>query len=170
MAAQRFRRLLRPLCTEVEQSTCVVTGQEPNGIIDYARIDAVPEVLGGLLATLGLAVLSQLVVMSARRRRRDFAVLRALGLLRHQISSITAWQVSALAVIALAAGLPLGIAAGRRGWELFGGMLGVPANAITPVGLVLLAIPAVVMLVNAVAFWPGRRAARVKAADVLRTE
>jgi hypothetical protein len=169
-AVARFRRLLRPVCVTVQQSTCVVTDQQPNGITDYARIDAVPEVLGGLLAVLGLAVLSQLIVISGRRRRRDFAVLRALGLLRHQISSITAWQVSTLAVLALAAGLPLGIAAGRRGWALLGVMLGVPANAITPVSLVLLTIPGVVLLANAAAFWPGRRAARARAADVLRVE
>jgi hypothetical protein len=169
-ATARFRRLLHPVCVTVQQSTCVVTGQQPNGITDYARIDAVPEVLGGLLAVLGLAVLSQLIVVSGRRRRRDFAVLRALGLLRHQVSSITAWQVSTLAVLALAAGLPLGIAAGRRGWALFGAMLGVPANAITPMSLVLLTIPAVVLLANAAAFWPGRRAARARAADVLRVE
>ena len=112
-ATARFKRLLRPVCAAVQQSTCVVTGQQPNGITDYARIDAAPKVLGGLLAALGLAVLSQLVVMSGLRRRRDFAVLRALGMARSQVSAITAWQVSTLAVIALAAGLPLGIAAGR---------------------------------------------------------
>jgi ABC-type lipoprotein release transport system permease subunit len=36
--------------------------------------------------------------------------------------------------------------------------------------LVLLTIPAVVLLANAAAFWPGRRAARARAADVLRVE
>ncbi len=169
-ATARFQRLLRPVCAAVQQSTCVVTGQQPNGITDYARIDATPKVLGGLLAALGLAVLSQLIVMSGRRRRRDFAVLRALGLARSQVSAITAWQVSTLAVIALAVGLPLGIAAGRRGWALFGGLLGVPAHAITPVSLILLAVPAVVLLANAVAFWPGWTAANARAADVLRVE
>jgi hypothetical protein len=169
-AVARFRRLVRPICATVQQSTCAVIGQEPNGITDYARIDAVPELLAGLLAVLGLAVLSQLVVLSGRRRRRDFAVLRTLGMLRHQVSWITAWQVSTLAAIALAVGLPLGVAAGRRDWALFGSMLGVPGDAITPVGVVILAIPAVVLLANAVAFFPGRRAAKAKAAEVLRVE
>jgi hypothetical protein len=165
-----FQRLMRPFCASVQQSTCVVTGQRPNGVTNYARIDAAPEVLGALLAALGLAVLSQLIVVSSRRRRRDFAVLRALGLMRYQVSSITAWQVSALAVLALAAGLPLGVAAGRQAWSVFGGVLGVPAHAITPLPPLLLSIPAVVLLVNAAAFWPGRRAGRIRPADVLRAE
>ena len=58
--------------------------------------------------------------MSGRRRRRDFAILKALGLLRRQVSSITAWQVSILTGLALLAGLPLGIAVGRWSWALFG--------------------------------------------------
>ena len=107
-----LQRQLRPLCAAVHQSTCLVLGQRPASLTDYARIDAAPEVLGGLLALLGLAVLAQLIVISARRRRRDFAVLRALGLIRRQIISIAAWQVSTIAVLALAAGLPLGVAAG----------------------------------------------------------
>ena len=108
-----LQRQLRPLCAAVQQSTCLVLGQRPASLTDYARIDAAPEVLGGLLALLGLAVLAQLIVISARRRRRDFAVLRALGLIRRQIISIAAWQVSTIAVLALAAAADR--SGGRRG-------------------------------------------------------
>jgi len=34
--------------------------------------------------------------------------LKSLGLLRRQVSSVTAWQASTLAVLALRAGVPLG--------------------------------------------------------------
>jgi ABC-type lipoprotein release transport system permease subunit len=47
--------------------------------------------------------------VSARRRRGDFAILKTLGLLRRQLSAITAWQVTTLTVLALIAGLPLGV-------------------------------------------------------------
>ena len=73
----------------------MVTDQRPNGVTNYARIDGTPEVLAGILAVLGLAVLAQFAVASARRRRRDFAILRTLGLLRGQLTAITAWQVDA---------------------------------------------------------------------------
>jgi putative ABC transport system permease protein len=148
----------------------VVTDQRPNGVTNYVHIDGTPEVLAVMLAMLGLAVLAQLIVMSGRRRRRDFAILKALGLLRRQVSSITAWQVTTLTGLALLAGLPLGVAVGRWTWALFGNGLGIPADAITPVPLVLLMVPAVILIGNAVAYWPGRAIARLSPAEVLRTE
>ena len=50
--------------------------------------------LAALLAALGVAVLAQLAVVSGRRRRHEFAMLKALGLLRRQVSEVAAWQVS----------------------------------------------------------------------------
>jgi hypothetical protein len=166
----RFRRSMTGFCAHVQQSTCVELGQRPNGVTDYARIDGTPEVLAGLLAGLGVAVLAQLAVVSGRRRRRDFAVLKALGLLRRQVTEVTAWQVSTLAGLALLIGLPLGVAAGRWSWQLFAAGLGVPADASLPVGLLLVMVPAVLIVANAVALWPGRAAARIPPAQVLRTE
>ncbi|HEY8046473.1 MAG TPA: FtsX-like permease family protein [Streptosporangiaceae bacterium] len=169
-AVSRFRHAMAGFCADVQQSTCVELGQRPNGVTNYARIDGTPEVLAALLAVLGVAVLGQLVVISSRRRRHDFAVLKALGLLRRQVSEIAAWQVSTLAGLALLIGLPLGVAAGRWSWQLFGNGLGIPADATVPVPLVLLMVPAVILIANAVALWPGRSAARVTPAQVLRTE
>ena len=169
-ALTRFRRSMAGFCADVQQSTCVELGQRPNGVTDYARIDGTPEVLAGLLAGLGVAVLAQLSVVSGRRRRHDFAVLKALGLLRRQVSQVTAWQVSTLAGLALLIGLPLGVAAGRWSWQLFAAGLGVPADASLPVPLLLVMVPAVLIIANAVALWPGRSAARVSPARALRTE
>jgi hypothetical protein len=165
-----FQRSMTGFCRTVKQSTCVVTGQRPNGITNYTSIDRTPAVLAALLAVIGVAVLGQFIVLSGRRRRRDFAILKTLGLFRRQISAITAWQVSTLTGLALLAGLPLGIAAGRWSWALFAHGLGIPAAAITPLWPVLLMVPAVIVIANAVAFWPGRAAARLSQAEVLRAE
>ena len=170
VAAAGFRRSLARFCSTVQQSTCVVLGQRPNAVTDYARIDGTPEALAALLTVIGIAVLGQLAVISSRRRRHDFAVLKALGLLRRQVSEITAWQASTLAGVALLIGLPLGVAAGRWAWQLFGAGLGIPADPVVPVPLVLLMVPAVIVIANAVAWWPGWSAARVSPAQVLRTE
>ena len=48
--------------------------------------------------------------------------------------------------------------------------LGIPADAIVPVRLVLLMGPSVVLMSNVVAWWPGWSAARTSPAQVLRTE
>ena len=169
-AAAGFQRSLARFCSTVQQSTCVVLGQRPNAVTDYARIDGTPEALAAVLAVIGIAVLGQLAVISGRRRRHDFAVLKALGLLRRQVSEITAWQASTLAGVALLAGLPLGVAAGRWAWQLFGAGLGIPADPVVPVPLVLLMVPAVIVIANVVAWWPGWSAARISPAQVLRTE
>ena len=165
-----FARSIPAFCAQAGQPRCVVREQRPNGVASYARIDGTPEVLAGLLAVFGLAVLGQLIVLSGRRRRRDFAILKALGLLRRQVGLITAWQVTTLTGLALLAGVPLGIAAGRWTWALFAQGLGIPAVAITPVPLALLTAATAMLLANAIAFWPGRATARLSPAQILRTE
>jgi hypothetical protein len=164
-----FQRSMAGFCQRIG-GPCLATDQRPNGITSYARIDGTPGVLAALLAILGAAVLGQFAVVSGRRRRRDFAILKALGLFRRQVSSITAWQVSTLTGLALLVGLPLGIVAGRWAWALFAHDLGIPAGAITPLPLVLLMVPAVILIANTVAFWPGRTTARLKPAEILRAE
>ena len=165
-----FQRSMTRFCQTIQQSTCVVTSQRPNGVTNYASIDRVPAVLAALLAVVGVAVLGQFIVVSGRRRRRDFAIFKALGMLRRQISAITAWQVSTLTGLALLAGLPLGVMAGRWSWALFAHGLGLPPGAITPTRPLLLMMPAVIVIANAVAFWPARATARLGPADVLRAE
>jgi ABC-type lipoprotein release transport system permease subunit len=80
------------------------------GPLDYARIEGTPTVLAVVLAVLGLAVLGQFIVVSGRRR--DFAILRTLGLAGRQVRVITAWQVSTITGLALTVGIPLGVVAG----------------------------------------------------------
>ncbi len=165
-----FQRAMAPFCATVEQPTCVVTDQRPNGASNYARIDATPEVLAGVLAVLGLAVLGQFAMSSARRRRREFAILKTLGLLRRQLAAITAWQVTALTALALLVGLPLGVAVGHWAWALFANEVGLSTDAITPVTVVLLMVPAAILAAIAVTLPSGRHSARLNPAAVLRSE
>jgi FtsX-like permease family/MacB-like periplasmic core domain len=165
-----FTRAMTPYCAMVQQPTCLITDQRPNGASNYARIDATPEVLAGILALLGLAVLGQFAVASARRRRRDFAILRTLGLLRRQLAAITAWQVTTLTALALLVGLPLGVAVGHWAWALFADEVGLSTAAITPMTLVLLTIPGAILAAIAVTLPAGRRCARLRPAAVLRSE
>ena len=164
-----FQRAMGPFCATVEQSTCVVTDQRPNAVANYALIDATPDVLAGILAILGLAVLGQFVVASGRRRRRDFAIMKVLGLLRRQVSAVTVWQVTTLTGLALLVGLPLGVAGGHWAWELFAGNVGLATDAITPLPL-LWTIPVTLAAANLIALRPGQIVARLSPAAVLRSE
>jgi putative ABC transport system permease protein len=141
----------------------------PN-LSNFKRIESLPLLLAGLLALAGAATMLHTLVSSIRRRRRDLAILKTLGFLRGQVSAAVAWQATTLVVLALLLGLPLGIAAGRWGWNLFANQLGiVPEPQVSIVPLVL-AIPATLLLANLIALLPGRAASRVSPALVLRSE
>jgi predicted lysophospholipase L1 biosynthesis ABC-type transport system permease subunit len=148
----------------------VMTDQRPGDIRDYAGIRDTPLALGAVLALLAVGTLAHVLLTGVRRRRRDLAVLKTLGLTRRQVQAVVAWNATALAVAALLIGVPLGIVAGRWAWAVFADAAGVAASATIDVPLVLLVIPATVVLANVIAAWPGRAAARLRPAVVLRTE
>ncbi|MGO8886062.1 MAG: FtsX-like permease family protein, partial [Streptosporangiaceae bacterium] len=104
------------------------------------------------------------------RRRRDFALLKTLGFTRRQLAAAVAWQSSAITAAGLLIGVPLGIAAGRWLWLLFARELSAVPDPTIPVGSLVLAGLAALLLANVVAAIPGRSAARTPAADVLRAE
>jgi len=85
------------------------------------------------------------------------------------VRATVAWQATAIAGTSLAVGLPLGVVAGRSAWSLFATQVAIePVPVISP--LVLLAIPAIIVVANAVAAIPARAAARTQPATALRTE
>jgi ABC-type lipoprotein release transport system permease subunit len=119
---------------------------------------------------LAVGTLSHALLAGVRRRYRDLALLKTLGLVQSQLLRVVCWQASTLATVALLAGVPLGLLAGRWAWAVFAGSAGVASQADVPAGLVLLAIPATLLLANLIAAGPGWTAARVPAATVLRSE
>lgn len=65
-------------------------------------------------------------------------------------------------------GIPVGVIVGRWAWTALADNLGTVAEPIVPVLALVLAVPLVI--VNLVAFVPGRIAARLRPATVLRSE
>jgi hypothetical protein len=164
-----LQRRWASFCASIQQSTCLVTNQRPNTVNNYAAIDGTPAVLAGVLAVLGLGVLAQFTVASARRRRRDYAVLKVLGLRRAQLRAIALWQASAVTAAALVIGIPLGIATGRWAWQAFASQAGLSGGAVTPLSVLWL-IPAALAAAALVALPAARRVAAVPAMVTLRTE
>ena len=172
--AAEIRQIARALrrtnmCTTNNQCTISSTIR-PTDVLNYARIQATPLVLAAVLALLAIGVLTNLLVSSIRRRRRDIAILKTLGLRRRQVSGAIAWQASTVVAFALLIGLPIGIALGRKVWSTFATNLGIPADAHTPVTLLLLMIPAALLIANAIAALPGLVASRMPPAAALRSE
>jgi ABC-type lipoprotein release transport system permease subunit len=127
-------------------------------------------VLGTVLAVLAVGTLAHVLLTSVRRRRRDLAVLKTLGLTRPEVLRLVAWQATALAAAALLIGVPLGVIAGRQAWAFFANAAGVDARPDVPLSLVLLAVPVTLLLANVIAALPGWTAARLRPATVLHAE
>jgi ABC-type lipoprotein release transport system permease subunit len=75
-------------------------------------------VLAIFVALLGAATLAHALVSSSRRRRRDHATARAMGLTSRQLTAAFGWQSATIATIAIALALPLGILIGAIAWRL----------------------------------------------------
>jgi len=151
--------------------SCTVTAdQRPGDIKNYAAIRDTPLTLAAVLGVLAVGTLAHVLLTGVRRRRRDLAVLKTLGFTRGEVLRTVSWEASALAAAALAAGIPLGVIAGRAAWALFADATGIASQATVNVPLVLLAIPVTLLLANVIAAWPGWTAARLRPAQVLRTE
>jgi hypothetical protein len=148
----------------------VLPVQRPAEIVNYRSMGAMPAILAGGLAAGAVAGLGLTLVASVRRRRRDFATLKTLGFTRRQLAAAVAWQSSVVAVVGLAVGVPVGIAAGRWLWLAFAHELSAVPDPVVPAGSIAAAAAAALALANLVAALPGFAAARTPAAVVLRAE
>jgi hypothetical protein len=148
-----------------------ITGdQRPTTIEDYASVRGTPLALSALLALLAVAALAHVLLTSVRRRGRDLAMLKTLGLVRGQLLQVVSWQAIAMAAAALLVGVPAGLLAGRWAWRLFATSAGVSPAAQVPVLVVLLVLPATLAAAVVIAARPAIQAARVKPAVILRRD
>ena len=142
----------------------------PVDLVNFGRVQNLPVVLATLLGTLAVATLAHLLVTSIRRRRRDLAVLKTLGFSSGQVRTTVSWQATTLAAVAAVVGVPIGVAAGRWVWILFAHQLGIVPRPVFPLLTVVVVGFATLVVANLVAILPGRAAARVRPALVLRSE
>jgi hypothetical protein len=147
----------------------VLPAVPPPEVRDLSGVSGLPLILAFVLMLLACGIIAHTLLTSVRRRRRDLAILKTVGFVTRQVRATVAWQATALACAGLIVGVPLGLLAGRWAWTLFASQVAiVPAPVVSP--LTLLAIPAVLLLANAIAAIPARSAARTQPAVILRSE
>jgi ABC-type lipoprotein release transport system permease subunit len=142
----------------------------PADLVNFGQVQDLPLLVGLALGAAALLTIAHLLLTAVRRRRRDLAVLRVLGLTGRQVRATVSWMAVTVTLAALAAGVPVGAACGRLAWEFFAGQLGVqPVTEVPPVPVVILVASGLVLAV-AVAALPGARASRARPAAILRAE
>jgi len=144
--------------------------QRPAQIVDYRSIGATPVLLATGLASGAVIALALTLVASVRRRRRDLAIMKTLGLTRRMIAAAVAWQATIDGLIGAVIGIPLGIVLGRELWTLFARDINaVPQPTVPATAIVLVGFGTLIVAIIASA-WPGRSAATTPAGLVLRSE
>jgi ABC-type lipoprotein release transport system permease subunit len=134
------------------------------------QVRVIPVALAIFLALLAVGAVGHALATAVRRRSHDLAVLRALGMTQRQCRWVVVTQASILAVIGLLFGVPLGLALGRTVWRAVADYT--PLQYVPPTAALalLLIVPAALLIANALAALPGRRAARLRISHILRAE
>jgi hypothetical protein len=148
----------------------VLSAQRPNDVASYARLRNTPLVLVGLLVLFAVATLVHLLVTAGRRRRKDLAMLRALGCRASQVRGVVLAQAATLMLLALVVAVPVGVMAGRQLWAATAHWLGVPVRQVVPTVEILLVVGGAFVAGTIAALVPAIRAGRVDPAEILRSE
>jgi hypothetical protein len=146
------------------------SSQEPVELVNFGESVNFPLLFGVALGLFGAATMMHLLLVSVSRRRTEAGLLKVLGFVRYQVAAVVSWQATAVTLVGIAAGVPLGIAAGRVLWRVFATNFGVvPLTVVEVLPIAALAL-GVLMAANVLAFVPALLAARSRPAQLLRAE
>jgi hypothetical protein len=142
----------------------------PATVANVAAMRTIPVALAGVLALTMALGMTLAIAVAAKARRRELAVLRALGCVGRQLRATVRWQALTVAAVGLAVGIPIGLAAGRLAYGAFAHGLGVAPDATVPLAWLAVLVVATVGVGLLAAAAPAHRAARIPAAETLRHE
>jgi ABC-type antimicrobial peptide transport system permease subunit len=148
----------------------IVAVLRPAEIVNFRSMGTTPTVLAAGLTLGAVAALGLTLVASVRRRRRELALLKALGFSQRQLAASIAWQATVASLIGCVVGIPLGIVAGRQLWTLFSRSINVVPHPVVPAITLIVVGVGALLFANLMAALPGRSAARTPTALVLRAE
>lgn len=142
----------------------------PAALYQFIRIEGAFALLGVLVVLLALGTVVHSIVGAGQHRRREVAILRALGFTRRQVMASALSHAATCAVVALTLGLPLGVAVGRLAWIALRSRLGLPDGPAVPLGGLVVLVPSVLLLVLMTAAGPGWWVARQAPSRPIRSE
>jgi hypothetical protein len=148
----------------------VLPAQRPAEIVSSGEIGAAPMMLAVALAIGATASLLIALGLSVRGRRRELAVLSALGFTRRQRGATLLWHSTVVVLIGLIVGVPLGSVVGRELWRAFAQRIDVVTHTVTAWSASALIAAIALVLANLVATAPARSASRLDVAKALREQ
>jgi hypothetical protein len=141
--------------------------ETPGAVSRLVGLDAVPDLLAGIVALAAAGELAHALLGSVRRRREELAVLKALGLSPTQVLLVVANEALLLGLVGVAAGVPLGLLTGRWAWRAAAERLDVASVVVVPTAQIVVAGAAALVVAGLVALPIGARAAATPPAEIL---
>ena len=142
----------------------------PSVILNVGRVRSIPFVVAGVLTALVVMNIAHHLVLLTRRRRRDIAVLQALGADGPWVTGVAHWQASLFTFFVVALGAPLGFVTGRVVYRAFVERTGAVETVTLPLALVALVAVGLLVLANLVAAPSALRARRRPPSRLLAEE
>jgi hypothetical protein len=141
----------------------------PPSITNLARTRSTPALLAAVLGGLGVIAVAYAAATVRRRRRRDLAILGALGAGPRWLSQVAQGQVLAIVVPTLV-GVPVGMFLGARVFGAFARHLGLVDDPALPVPASIAVAIAALAVASLVTVAVGSRWWRDRPAGLLRAE
>jgi hypothetical protein len=132
----------------------------PTSIWALRRVLPAPVVLAIVLTVLLAIGFAYVLATSVRARRRDLAVLRALGAQRSQLRTAVHWQATIVTALVVVPGAVIGIVAGRWIVQQLTDALGIVPGIDVPWAILAVGVVAAAALANLLAVLPARGASR----------
>jgi hypothetical protein len=104
----------------------------PPVVVDVSAMEGVPALLAGVFVLAMSAAVVTGIATGTRARRRELAIVRALGASKGQVRASVRWHALAVVAFGLAVGLPVGVALGRVAYSAFAGSIGATAEPVVP--------------------------------------
>lgn len=142
----------------------------PTEIISLERVRSIPFVLVAVLSLFAVLSLAHQLIQSSRRRRRDMAILRALGATRGWVSAVVHWQATLLTLAVAAVAVPLGYIAGRATYRIVADRIGAQNDVVLPLVALSVLIATLAVFANIAAAIPSRRVRKLTTAGFLNQE
>jgi hypothetical protein len=142
----------------------------PSVVDNLDEVGNTPWLLAGFLALIGGSGLAHALIVGVRRRRRDLAVVRVIGLRPRQARRVISWQAFVMATAGAVIGLLVGLLVGRLVWERIATGVGAVVRVDVPLAALVLAPALAIGLGLGLALLTGRRASGLRPATVLRAE
>jgi len=152
---------------EIDAYTSPQQGLLFNNLEDEAQVVTnlrsvrwLPWLEGAFFVLLTVGSVALLVWATARRRRDDLALLRALGFTTRQTRAAVTSQGIVIAVIGILFGVPVGVAVGAWVWRSMADAVSLVDVGPLPVAFLVLVVPVTLLVGAGLAFGSAQRTAR----------